>query len=266
MKDEEEKMHEFMKDFTNAHDNLPKVKGIDGTFKAIKISVKTFLIIGTIVAIIVSIPVAFMIYEKMAVVFTMDKERFIAKIEKDYKQRLEIVEDNSTKKGNGTILFKTQREPMLEFKAVKTIAGGIENYYLEYEGKALNYYVENGPEEIFNGIEITKDVCKISINIFKTEEFYEYKAYLTIEDYSQIEEGVHQLVELKKFMKKKIRKFEIPLYLKIGEYVSEYDYKQPKAEKDIIDQEKHNYYWYLKNRGEDISFILEEDLLEINRT
>ena len=25
MKDEEEKMHEFMKDFTNAHDNLPKV-------------------------------------------------------------------------------------------------------------------------------------------------------------------------------------------------------------------------------------------------
>ena len=243
MKNEEEKMHEFMKDFTNAHDNLPKVKGIDGTFKTIKNSVKTFLIIGTIVAIIVSIPVAIMIYQKtMSILFTMDKEGFVAKIEKDYKQRLEIIEDNSTKKGNGVILFRTQREPVVEFKAVKTISEGI-----------------------FKGIEIEKTTGGTSINIFRREEFYEYKAYLSKEGYEQIEEGVHQLVELKKFMKEKIKKFEIPLYLKIGDYISGYDYKQEKAEEEIIEQEKQNYYWYLKNKEKDISFIPEEDLLEIDR-
>ena len=148
MKDEEEKMHEFMKDFTNAHDNLPKVKGIDGTFKAIKISVKTFIIIGTIVAIIMIIPIVAMVVDKASIVFTMDKEGYITTIEKNYRQRIEIVEDNSTKKGNGVILFKTEREPIVEFKSVKTIAGGVESYYIEYEGKALKYYIENGEEEI----------------------------------------------------------------------------------------------------------------------
>lgn len=266
MKDEEEKMHEFMKDFTNAHDNLPKVKGVEETFRAVKISVKTFLIIGIIVAIIMIIPTAFLIYDKtMSIVFTMDKDGFIAKIEKDYKQSLEIVEDNSTKKGNGAILFKTQREPIVEFKAVKTIRNGVERYYLEYEGNALNYYIKNGTEEIFKGIEIEKIPNETSINIFKTEEFYEYKAYLSKEGYDQIEEGVHQLVKLKKFMEEKIKKFEIPLYLKIGDYTSWYDYKQKKTEEEIINQEKQLYYWYLKNKGEDVSFIPEEDLLEIDR-
>lgn len=265
MKNEEEKMQEFIKDFTNAHDSIRKVKGIDEAAKVIKISLKTAIIIGIIVAIIVSIPIAIMIYDKMSIVFTMDKEAFIGKIEKDYRQRLEIIEDNSTNKGNGAILFKTQKEPIVEFKAVKTIVGGVERYYLEYEGNAFNYYIENGPEELFKGIEIEKIESGISINIFRREEFYEYKAYLPIEDYSQIEESVHQLLALKKFMKEKIKNFEIPLYLKIGDYTSWYDYNQEKTEEQIIDQEKQLYYWNLKNKGEDVSFIPEEDLLKIDR-
>lgn len=266
MKNEEEKMHEFIKDFTNAHGSIRKVKGIEETAKVIKISLKTAIMIGTIVAIIVSIPVAIMIYQKtMSILFTMDKEGFVAKIEKDYKQRLEIIEDNSTNKGNGAIIFKTKKEPIVEFKSVKTVAGGVESYYLEYEGKALNYYIENGPKEIFKGIEIEKTTEETSINIFRREEFYEYKAYLPKEEYEHIEEGVHQLVELKKFMKEKIKKFEIPLYLKIEDYISGYDYKQEKTEEEIIEQEKQNYYWYLKDKEKDISFIPEEDLLEIDR-
>ena len=240
MKNEEEKMQEFIKDFTNAHDSIRKVKGIDEAAKVIKISLKTAIIIGIIVAIIVSIPVAIMIYDKMSIVFTMDKESYITKIEKDYKQRLEIIEDNSTNKGNGAIIFKTKKEPIVEFKSVKTVAGGVESYYLEYEGNALNYYIENGPKEIFKGIEVEKTTGGNSINIFRIEEFYEYKAYLSKEGYEQIEEGVHQLVELKKFMKEKIKKFEIPLYLKIGDYTSGYDYKQEKSEEEIIEQEKQN--------------------------
>lgn len=265
MKDEEEKMHEFMKDFTNAHDNLPKVKGIDGTFKAIKISVKTFIIIGTIVAIIMIIPIVAMVVDKASIVFTMDKEGYITTIEKNYRQRIEIVEDNSTKKGNGVILFKTEREPIVEFKSVKTIAGGVESYYIEYEGKALKYYIENGEEEIFKEIEIVEIPRSITINMFKSEEILEFEAYLPIESYSQLEDGVRQLIELRKFMKKKIRTFEIPLHIKIGEYIGGYDYKEMKAEEEIIYQEKQNYYWYLKNKGEDVSFIPEEDLLKIDR-
>lgn len=265
MKNEEEKMQEFIKDFTNAHDSIRKVKGIDEAAKVIKISLKTAIIIGIIVAIIVSIPVAIMIYDKMSVVFTMDKESYITKIEKGYRQRLEIIEDNSTKKGNGAIVFRTQKEPILEFKSVKTVVGGVDSYYLEYEGNALNYYIENGPKEIFKGIEIEKNLRRINLNMFRSEEVEEFKTYLPIEDYSQIEEGVQQLVELRRFMKEKIKKFEIPLYLKIGDYTSGYDYKQEKSEEEIIEQEKQNYYWYLKNKGEDISFIPEEDLLEIDR-
>lgn len=265
MKNEEEKMQEFIKDFTNAHDSIRKVKGIDEAAKVIKISLKTAIIIGIIVAIIVSIPVAIMIYDKMSVVFTMDKESYITKIEKGYRQRLEIIEDNSTKKGNGAIVFRTQKEPILEFKSVKTVVGGVDSYYLEYEGNALNYYIENGPKEIFKGIEIEKNLRRINLNMFRSEEVEEFKAYLPIENYSQIEEGVHQLVELRRVMKEKIKTFEIPLYLKIGDYTSGYDYKQEKVEEEIINQEKQLYYWYLKNKGEDISVIPEEDLLKIDR-
>lgn len=264
MKNEEEKMQEFIKDFTNAHDSIRKVKRIDETAKVIKISLKTAIIIGIIVTIIMIIPIAIMVYDKMSIVFTMDKERYIAKIEKDYRQKVEIVEDNSTKKGNGVILFRTQKEPVVQFKSVKTISGGVEEYHLEYEGNALSYYIENG-EEIFKGIELEETPRRITLNMFKSEEILEFKAYLPIENYSQIEEGVHQLLEIKKVMKEKIKTFEIPLYLKIGDYISWYDYKQEKSEEEIIEQEKQNYYWYLKNKGEDISFIPEEDLLEIDR-
>ena len=265
MKDEEEKMHEYIKDFTNAHSTIKKVEGIDGTFRTIKISVKTFLIIGTIVAIIMIIPIVAMVMDKASIVFTMDKEGYITTIEKNYRQRIEIVEDNSTKKGNGVILFKTEREPIVEFKSVKTIAGGVESYYIEYEGKALKYYIENGEEEIFKGIEIVEIPRSITINMFKSEEILEFEAYLPIESYSQLEDGVRQLIELRKFMKKKIRTFEIPLHIKIGEYIGGYDYKEMKAEEEIIYQEKQNYYWYLKNKGEDVNFIPEEDLLKIDR-
>lgn len=265
MKDEEEKMHEYIKDFTNAHSTIKKVEGIDGTFRTIKISVKTFLIIGTIVAIIMIIPIVAMVMDKASIVFTMDKERYITTIEKNYRQRIEIVEDNSTKKGNGVILFKTEREPIVEFKSVKTIAGGVESYYIEYEGKALKYYIENGEEEIFKGIEIVEIPRSITINMFKSEEVLEFEAYLPIENYSQLEDGVRQLIELRKFMQKKIRTFEIPLHIKIGEYIGGYDYKEMKAEEEIIYQEKQNYYWYLKNKGEDVNFIPEEDLLKIDR-
>lgn len=265
MKNEEEKMHEFIKDFTNAHSSIRKVTGIEETAKAIKISLKTAIIIGSIVATIVLIPIIIMIFQNVSIMFTMDKEGYISKIEKTYRQRLEIIEDNSTKKGNGAILFRTKKEPIVEFKSVKTVAGGVESYYLEYEGNALSYYIENGPKEIFKGIEIEKIAIRTAINMFWKEEFHVYKTYLPIENYGQIEAGVHQLVELKKFMKKKIKKFEIPLYLKIGDYISTYDYKQEKDEEEIIDQEKQLYYWYLKNKGEDISFIPEEDLLQIDR-
>jgi len=265
MKDEEEKMHEFMKDFTNAHDNLPKVKGIDGTFRAIKISMKTALIIGAIVAIVVSIPVVAMIYDKtMSVMFTMDKDAYIHTIENTYGQRLSIISDESTKKGNGVILFRTERKPIVEFKAVKTISGGVESYDLEYEGNALNYYIEKG-EETFQGIEIEKTVRNKPLNMFESVEIGEFKAILSKEDYSQIEEGVRQLLAIKKFMQEKIKKFEIPMYLKIGDYTNGYDYKDMKEEEEIVYQTKQSYYWHLKENEKDISAIPEEDLLKIDR-
>lgn len=256
MKNEEEKMHEFIRDFTDAHGTIKKVEGIDKTEKVIKITFRTAMIIGSILFIIMAIPISIMVYQRTSIMFnTMSKEKYIRKVEKMYGQKLEIVSDQSSRKGNGVIIFRTKKEPVIEFKAVKTIFDGGERYGTEYEENALRYYLEHGDEKIFQGIEIEQTTISVRVSALVTEELVRFKVFLEKENEGEIEEGVHQLVELKKFMKEKLKRFEIPLYLKIGEHISQYDYKEKKAEEEIICQEKQNYSWYLKNKEKNTNIL-----------
>lgn len=268
MKDEDEKMQEFMKDFTNAHGKLPKSKWIDPVFRFAEKLLKITIVVGIIIIIIMMIPLTARVYEKaVSNLMTMDKRSFIKKIEKTYKQKVEIIQDDSTYKGNGKMTLRTLREPQIEFSTGKNI---YDHYILDYEDKALLYYARNDKDGLFSGLEIEEGTKALRYSQFGSVELLECKGYLPIEGYGNIEEGVHQLLEIKKFMIQKLKQFKVSLRLKIGEYISSYDYNTEKgkkelSEEEIILKEKQTYLWYLKENGKDFSFIPEGDLFEIDK-
>ena len=268
MKDEEEKMKEFMKDFTNAHGELPKSKWIDPIFHFAEKLLKVAIVIGIFLVIITSAPLAIQIYNKsISNLMAMDKQGFIRKIEKMYEQKIEIVEDKSSYKGNGEMILKTTKEPIIEFTVGKNI---FDNYIIDYEDKAFIYYMENSNEPIFQGVELKRETKNLVYSQFGKVETLSCQGYLQIESYDKIEEGVRQLIAIKSFMEQKVKQFNVPLSLKIGEYTSSYDYQTEKKNQKLVEEEyilkeKLLYYWYLRDNGKDFSFILEEDLFEIDK-
>lgn len=268
MKDEEEKMKEFMKDFTNAHGELPKSKWIDPIFHFAEKLLKVAIVIGIFLVIITSAPLAIQIYNKsISNLMAMDKQGFIRKIEKMYKQKIEIVEDKSSYKGNGEMILKTTKEPIIEFTVGKNI---FDDYIIDYEDKAFIYYMENSNEPIFQGVELKRETKNLVYSQFGKVETLSCQGYLQIESYDKIEEGVRQLIAIKSFMEQKVKQFNVPLSLKIGEYTSSYDYQTEKKNQKLVEEEyilkeKQLYYWYLRDNGKDFSFIPEEELFEIDR-
>lgn len=263
MKNEDEKMQEFMKDFTNAHGELPKSKWIDPTFNFAKKLLKVTIVIGIITIILMLIPLSIQVYDKaISNVMSLDKEGFIKKIEKTYGQKIEMIQDESTYKGNGKMVFRTTKEPIIEFTTGKNV---FDDYILDYEDKALLYYAEKDSEGLFKGLTIEQGTKSLRYSQFYTVEVLECKGYLSIEGYDQIEEGVRQLIGIRKFMTQKLKQFKIPLHLKIGDYISWCDYSEKLSEEEIILREKQLYYWDLQYNGKDTSFIPEEDLAKIDR-
>lgn len=262
MKDEKERMQEYLKDYTNAHSDLPKATGVDKIVHRINISLSTLMIIVTIIIILMLIPILGFVYSKTEVFFRMSKKDFIKKIEKTYGQKIEIVEDNSTIKGNGTLVLKTKKEPYITFNAAKQSEQFGESYYLDFEERAFVYYLKNSQDSIFDGITVDEEKKEISSN-YPDFQFLTCNIYLNIESYNQIEEACRQRQEIQKWMKKKIKNFDIEIHLKIGDFVS---YLWSYDELDtLIYKEKYQYYWYLKDNGKDTSQIPQEDLLEIDK-
>lgn len=263
MKDEEEKMQEFMQDFTNAHGELPKSKWIDPVFHFSKKMLKTAIVLGVIIILIMIIPLGIQIYQKSVANFAaMDKRSFIQKIEKTYHQKVKILQDESTYKGNGKMILTTTKEPVIEFTAGKNM---LDDYILDYEDKALLYYAEQDSDGIFKNLKIEQGTKTLRYSQFFTVEALECKGYLEVEGYDQIEEGARQLIQIKKFMLKKLKQFKVPLYLKVGDYISWCEYRKDLSDEENILREKQLYYWDLQYNGKDTSFIPEEDLLKIGK-
>lgn len=258
MKDEKERMYEYFKDHTNAHGDLLRDSGVDKIVKKMNVSLSTIIVIVTIILILMFIAICFAIYPKIYLVFSMNKKDFIKTIEKTYGQKIEIVQDNSSEKGNGTIIFRTKKEPKVEFNAMKNVQ---DSYKLDYEEKAFIYYIENSNDEVFKNITYEKQAK--TFEKYPGFEIIECTGYLTIENYSEIEEASNRIYELQKWMTKKIKKFTVPIKLKIGDYISNVDYRYASSLEDAIFSEKYNYYWYLKNNNKDISIIPKEDILKV---
>ena len=243
MKNEKERMKEYLKDYTNANSDLKRVDSVDKITKGLKISLNTILVVVIIAMIIMLFFIGLFIYPKIYLVFTMNKKQFLKEIEKTYGQKIEIVIDDSTYKGNGTFILRTKKEPKIEFHAAKD---SYDNYKLDLEDYTFIYYVENKVEPIFNGINIEK----------KTETFYSYpdleftkcEGYLEVNSYEQIEMRSKQLFAIQKWMEKKIKKFSVPVYLKIGEYISNVNYQDMSSEEQAIFEEKRQYDSYLQNQ------------------
>ncbi len=260
MKDEKERMQEFIKPYTNAGGDLPKNAGIDKTVHAINISLKTMMVIIVIIVILMLIPILAFVYSKTEVFFRMNKKDFIKRIEKTYGQKIEIIEDNSTVKGNGTYIFKTKKEPYITFNGIK-ISNTYEGYNLDFEENAFTYYFENSQDSVFDNITLEKSFKNYFGNY--DIQFLSCNICLNIDSFNQIEQACKQRKQLQEWMKDKIKKFDVEIHLKIGDYTS-YIWSYDTLD-NLIYKEKYEYYWYLKNNGKDTSQISKEDLEMLNR-
>lgn len=259
MKNEKERMQEYLQEYTNAHGNLPKSTGIDKTINTINISLKTLMIIITIILGIMLFIIGIFVYRKTELVFSMNKEQFIRMIEKEYGKKIEIIEDNSTVKGNGTMLLKTKREPHITFHAYKNI---YDDYQIDFEENAFIYYFENSKDPVFEQISIEKDKKALFSN-YPEFEFVSCNICLNIDNYNDISTTCAKREALQNWMKKKINNFKLQIHLKIGDYTSNLS-NYEKLE-DIIYKEQYEYYWYLKNNQKSTSSIPKEDVAKMNK-
>lgn len=258
MKDEKERMQEYLKDYTNAHGNLPKSKKTEKTIHSINISLSSLVIVFVIILIIMVLLICINIKMNFPVFFTMNKEQFIKEIENKYNQKVEIIEDNSTSKGNGIIAFKSKKEPNINFYASKHQ----DSYRLDYEEKAFLYYMENSNDRVFENITVEQELREVD-NKYPDKKFLFCKIYLNINSYTDIESACKQRYELQKWMKQKIKTFDIEIHLKIGDRVS---YLWSYEDLNILTyKEKYEYYWYLVDNKKDTSEIPKEDIENLNK-
>ncbi len=236
MKDEKERMQEYLKDYTNAHGNLPKNPKVDKVVNGINIGVKTIIGIIVVILILMSIPIFFYAKDKTAVFFTMDKEGFVKKLEKDYKQSIEIVEDYSSPKGNGNMVMRTLKEPQITFNTYKTMS---DFYSQDYEARAFIYYLENIESPLFDKVTIEKGEEQ-----YGDANFLTCTIFLNIDSADQIESACKEREELFDFMKKKMNTFEHNIYLKIGEYRS-WVWALNRKSEEVLWEEETSYRRYL---------------------
>lgn len=258
MKNEKDRMQEYLKDYTNAHGNLPNSKNIQKTIHKINISLSSLITVFVIILIIMVLLICLNIRINFSVFFTMNKEQFIKEIENKYNQKVEIIEDNSTNKGNGIIAFKSKKEPNINFYASKSQ----DSYTLDYEENAFLYYMENSNDKLFENITVEQEQRALD-DRYPDKKFLFCKIYLNINSYNDIEAACKQRYELQKWMKQKIKTFNVDIHLKIGDKVS---YLWSYEDLDIITyKEKYEYYWYLVDNKKDTSEIPKDDIEKLNR-
>lgn len=258
MKNEKDRMQEYLKDYTNAHGNLPNSKNIQKTIHKINISLSSLITVFVIILIIMVLLICLNIRINFSVFFTMNKEQFIKEIENKYNQKVEIIEDNSTNKGNGIIAFKSKKEPNINFYASKRQ----DSYTLDYEENAFLYYMENSNDKLFENITVEQEQRALD-DRYPDKKFLFCKIYLNINSYNDIEAACKQRYELQKWMKQKIKTFNVEIHLKIGDRVS---YLWSYEDLDIITyKEKYEYYWYLVDNKKDTSEIPKDDIEKLNR-
>ncbi len=255
MKNEKKKMMEYINQLDN--------KQMEKTEKTSK---KLTVTLSTIVLMIVAMMIAFFyviasfFYYEIYLAFSTEQQQFIMQLEKMYNQDIEIVESHCDDKANGTYVLKTNKEPKIEFHAVKQ---AYQNFETDYQDRLLIYYAEQQKNELLQNVQLIKQEETY-------EEYPEFpllkcNSYLPIENYAQIDRASRKLYQIEQFLENKVEDFEALTYLKIGDdYVSTVKYNTITSVEHGIYAEKYEYYWYLKEAKGDISNIPKTDVEQLN--
>ena len=247
MKNEKERMQEYLKEYTDAHSSIKKVEGIEKLNKGIEVSTKTAIIILTIVTLITVYLIIQFLIPKIAVFFTMNKKQFIRKIEKTYNQKFEIVEDYSSPKGNGLFIMQTKNEPKIKFYATKN---SYDEWKIDYEDRYFMYLVDNQVDSIFKDIKYK--ITEIPIMGYNNYSFVKCEGTLEINSFNDIENACNVIYELEDFLKNKSERFNIVTQITYGEYRSYIGYDKSLKLEDRIRMEKINFAEYLCNNNKDM--------------
>ena len=250
MKNEKKKMMQYINQLDDK-----KLKKAERASKTITITLSTIIFIITAIIIFFFSIIASFFYNEIYLVFSLGKEQFVKKLEIKYNQKIEILNANCDEYGNGTYILKTQKEPKIEFYAVK---GLYNNFETDYEDRMLIYYIENEKNPLFKNIKLTKQE-EVS-SYYKNFKLLRCKTYFPIEKYEQIDEASKNLYQIQEFMEKNTNEFSTLTYLKIGEYISPVKYNTINSPENGIYQEKYEYYWYLINSKGDTKAIPKNDI------
>lgn len=251
-----EKMQEIIDRKANGYEDI-KPKGVNKIEKSMHIFAKLIIIVVILTAIVVGINMVIIMWPQIDIFVGTDKNKFLTELEDRYHRKFEIVEDNTvSRRGTGTYVLRTTREPIIEFNADKDING---NYWTDFEDNLIKYYYEN--EEFKEFFKNTKlETSQMESNSNKGFYFLTCKLYIDIDDYSQIADATKQAMKIMQIYRVQIPNFGNTPKIRKGDYVSTVYYDPENSEEQQIYEEQYEYYWYLKTNNKDLSEIPEEDV------
>lgn len=251
-----EKMQEIIDKKANGYEDI-KPKGVSSLTESIHVFTKLVTIVVILAFVAVCIYMIFLMMPRIILFTGTDKEKFIKELEARYHRNFEIVQDNTvSRRGTGTYILRTTKEPIIEFNAEKEIEG---NYKTDFEENLIKYYYEN-PEYkgFFEGTKLETGFTESVMN--KGFYFLTCKIYIDIDNYSQIEETTKKAMKIMQLYRIQISNFGNTPKIRKGDYVSSVYYDSENSEEQQIYEEEYEYYWYAQTNNKDLSDIPTEDI------
>lgn len=251
-----EKMQEIIDKKANGYEDI-QPKGSDNFFKGLHVFIKLIIAVIILAFLVVGIIEIFLLMPTITTFTGTNKDKFLSELEDKYHRKFEIVEDNTvSRRGTGTYIIKTTKQPIIEFNAEKDLQG---NYRTDFEERIMKYYYEN-PEykEFFEDTKLKSEFYESTDN----KGFYllNCRLYIDIDNYSQILEATKKTMKIMQIYRIQISNFGNTPKIRKGNYVSSVYYNPENSEEQQIYEEQYEYYWYLKTNQEDLSEIPKEDI------
>lgn len=251
-----EKMQEIIDKKANGYEDI-QPKGSDNFFKGLHVFIKLIIAVIILAFLVVGIIEIFLLMPTITTFTGTNKDKFLSELEDKYHRKFEIVEDNTvSRRGTGTYIIKTTKQPIIEFNAEKDLQG---NYRTDFEERIMKYYYEN-PEykEFFEDTKLESEFYESTDN----KGFYllNCRLYIDIDNYSQILEATKKVMKIMQIYRIQISNFGNTPKIRKENYVSSVYYNPENSEEQQIYEEQYEYYWYLKTNQEDLSEIPKEDI------
>lgn len=251
-----EKMQEIIDKKANGYEDI-QPKGSDNFFKGLHVFIKLIIAVIILAFLVVGIIEIFLLMPTITTFTGTNKDKFLSELEDKYHRKFEIVEDNTvSRRGTGTYIIKTTKQPIIEFNAEKDLQG---NYRTDFEERIMKYYYEN-PEykEFFEDTKLESEFYESTDN----KGFYllNCRLYIDIDNYSQILEATKKAMKIMQIYRIQISNFGNTPKIRKENYVSSVYYNPENSEEQQIYEEQYEYYWYLKTNQEDLSEIPKEDI------